>query len=154
TVPRTISIRNPEATLHPDKDTAKQVRNDAPKRTAEYTPRQLKAAWESFMASRPTQHILVNTMRASRPEPHESTPHLYTVTVENKGQKELLETEMPDLLETIHNSLENDLVAFEVLINQGPSSPSTWSEREIIQYLAQEYPKVARMMKEFKLSLT
>ncbi len=154
TIPHTISIRNPEATLHQKTAGEPQVRNDIPKRTADYTPGQLKDVWESFMASKPTQHILVNTMRASRPVPHGSVPYLYTVTVENPGQKELLEGVMTELLEVIHNSLNNDLIAFEILINQGPSSPSTWSEREIIRYLAEEYPKVARMMKEFKLSLT
>lgn len=154
-VPHTISISNPEATLHPsDANSGTQIKSDAPRRTSAYTPEQLKAAWESYMASMPTERILVNTMRASRPVPNDSTPHLYSVTVENPDQKERLETRMPELLDHIHNRLDNDLVTFEILINQGPSSPSTWSEREIIKYLAEEYPKVARMMKEFKLSLT
>lgn len=66
----------------------------------------------------------------------------------------MLEAEMPVLLEHIHNALDNDFVTFEIALNQGVSSPSTWSEREIVAYMSESYPNMKKFMKELKLSLT
>lgn len=153
TLPHTLSISNPEATLHTGNETA-TVAADRPRRTGRYTAEQLSDAWEAYMAANPTHHILVNTMRASHPAAADGRPEVYTVTVENPTQKELLETEMPKLLAHIHDALGNDEVTFEVLLNQGATSPSTWSEREIIAYLAEEYPNMKKFMTKLKLSLT
>lgn len=151
-VPHTISIRNPEATLHPESGTA-TVAAAEPSRSAKYSPEQLLAAWDAYKDAHPKSHILVNTMRASRPEASDR-PDVYTVTVENQGQKEMLEAEMPSLLAHVHDALDNDFVAFDIVLNQGASSPSTWSEREIVAYMSEQYPNVKKLMTKLKLSLT
>jgi len=152
TVPHTISISNPETTLHP-RQAEPQVRNESMMRDSNYTASQLSDAWKSYMAANPTRHILVNTMRASFPVAAEGKQHLYNVTVENPAQKEMLEAEMPALLAYIHDTLVNDHISFEIALNQGAPSPSTWSEREIVKFMAEEYPNVRKCMEKLKLSL-
>lgn len=152
-VPHTISIRqqageNTGETARESADTVTDRRN------GEYTPGQLDKAWESYMALVPTQRILVNTMRASRPSPVDGTPHLYTVTVENPAQLEMLQGVMGQLLSHLRDTLSNDLVRLEVVLNQGATSPSTWSEREVIEYMCAEHQNVRKIITALKLSLT
>ena len=105
------------------------------------------------MAQRPTERILVNTMRACPPHPVDGRPDLYLITVENPAQRDMMNDQLPTLLRHIHDSLQNDLIAFEIDINEGVSSPATWNEREVIAYMQQSSPSVAEFFRKFKLTL-
>ena len=93
-------------------------------------------------------------MRASKPVENPDKKHCYTVTIEIETQREKLEEEMPNLLKFIHDKLSNDHITFELELNDGPSSPSTWSEREIIAHLSEENPNFKKFVQALKLSLT
>ena len=110
--------------------------------------------WKNYMNDRRSEHILANTMRASRPvQDTGKDPFYYTVTVEIEQQRELLLAELPRLLSYLHDGLNNDFITLDILINDGPSSPSTWNEREILAFLQRERPHMDRFIKSLKLSL-
>lgn len=154
--PRTMSIRSRTASDTSTSTTAETATSApmVPSRTAPYTQEALMGAWNSFMAAQTGQHILINTMRACPPVAADpASPHRYIITVENPTQSELLAEWMPRLLTHVRDTLSNDMVTMELAINQGKSSPSTWNEREIVEYMATEYPAIGKMIKELKLSL-
>ncbi|MCM1450528.1 MAG: DNA polymerase III subunit gamma/tau [Clostridiales bacterium] len=152
-VPHTISIRL-STTSRQAENNAATVVQESPRRNGKYTPEMLAQAWESYMSIDPTRRILVNTMRASRPIPIEGGPDRYTITVENPAQLDMMNSEMPQLLAHLHDALGNDMVALEVRLNQGATSPSTWSEREVIEYMCKEHENVKKLISTLKLSLT
>ncbi|MDE5608226.1 MAG: DNA polymerase III subunit gamma/tau [Muribaculaceae bacterium] len=154
-VPHTISI-NPAA-RHAEAKASASVSSEASAaagpRSDAYTLDRLNRAWGEYMAQRPTERILVNTMRACPPQPVEGKPDLFVITVENPAQRDLMTDQLPSLLKHIHDSLGNDLIAFEIAINEGVSSPATWNEREVIAYMQESSPAVAEFFKKFKLTL-
>ena len=150
----TISIRNGSAAMRQEQTDTTPVEDNRPKRDSAYTPDQLVAAWKEYMMIDPTKRILHNTMRASLPVPSDDRPNVFVVTIENKTQRDELDREMPALLTFIHDHLANDHVTFDIEFNQGASSPSTWNEREIIEYLMTENKNFKKFAQALKLSLT
>ena len=150
--PHTISISGPIVSHteapKPVDDTTK------PSRTDSYTFDQLQQAWDAYMNLDPTRHILVNTMRANHPVADENEKDLFRVVVQNPGQLETFGDEIPALCKFIRDRLSNDNISFKLELNQGPTSPATWSEREIINYWVSEYANMKKFMVELKLSLT
>lgn len=122
-------------------------------RTESYTDTDIQRAWDNFMAARPTEHILVNTMRASRPQ-LSATPHTFTVTVENHVQHEMLGAVMPELLAAVRDAASNDSITFVIEENEGTGSPRTWNEREILAYLSENRPAIKSFIHDLKLTLT
>lgn len=103
------------------------------------------------MNSRPTERILVNTMRASFPERIEGDK--YKMKVENEKQAELMTQAMPALLNEIRDSLSNDRFSLTIEINQGQSSPHTWNDREVMAYVQEKVPALNDFINTFKLTL-
>ena len=151
----TISITGKDRQAEADNGkSATESNAPVPTRRERYDHEKLIELWKKYMADRPKEHILVNTMRASRPvEIPEGDPFHYTVTVEIEQQRELLMAEMPRLLAYLHDGLKNDFITLDILINDGPSSPSTWNEREVLAFLQKERPHIDRFVKSLKLSL-
>jgi len=126
--------------------------SNAGNRDNPYTPEALKSAWEAFMASHPTERILVNTMRMSRPRPT-ATPHAYTITVENDIQQELMNREMPAILAALRDSLDNDRITIAVDKSDGPGATSTWSEREVLAKMLETTPALKKFIEDLRLNI-
>ncbi len=93
------------------------------------------------MSAHPTQHILVNTMRASFPTAADpAAPHSYTVMVENEKQREEMAANMPAILAMLRDTLGNDLITITVNLNQGESSPHTWNELQVLRHMLDANP--------------
>lgn len=113
----------------------------------------LLGAWREFAASRPTQHILVNTMRASLPAQGEQASDEWIVTVENSAQQLELNKVMNDLQSHLRSAVENDMLTITVTINTGETSRRTWNDREVMARLIAERPEVKKFVNDFKLIL-
>lgn len=147
----TISIRRgAAATESSAKAAAPTVA--ASKRESAYTIDDLNRAWDAYASARPTMHILVNTMRASRPTVTDK-PHLYSVKVENEMQRDVLHHAMPEMLGMLRNTLQNDSIALEITINQGETARHTWNDREVYAKMLEERPGIKRLAEELKLTL-
>lgn len=113
----------------------------------------LLAAWREFAAARPTQHILVNTMRASQPAQPKEGSDEWVVTVENSAQQLELNKVMNDLQAHLRSAVENDMLTIAVNINTGETSRRTWNDREVMARLIEERPEVKKFINDFKLIL-
>lgn len=126
--------------------TAVQTRESA------FSQDDLERVWDGFAAARPTMHILVNTMRASRPVATD-TPFAYTVTIENEMQRDVLQQAMPELLASVRDILSNDRITFNLAINRGETARHTWNDREVLARMLEERPGIKRLADELKLTL-
>ena len=116
-----------------------------------YNRDQLNKAWQDFIKSRPTEHILINTMRASFPAQIEG--HTYKMMVENEMQLNVMEQATPSLLSFMRNALENDHFNLTVELNQGSASPHTWSEREVLSHMIESIPTLKGFIDDLGLTL-
>lgn len=126
---------------------------EAPKRDTPFTAKQFDDAWEKYMALNPKAHVLCNTMRASVPRRNGDTPEM-TMTVANQPQVDVMEQELPALLQFLRNTLNNDLISINVQINEDPDSPSSWNDRELLRHMVDSNPHMADFITDFDLSIS
>lgn len=116
-----------------------------------YTIDALRVAWHRYAELNPTQHIIINTMRASLPVPTEGDR--FTVTVENAMQRDTMLQHLPAITTLVHDMLLNDNIAFTIDINQGESAPHTWNEHKLLDYMKQKRPALAGIISTLNLKL-
>ena len=148
--PASFSISQPAATNVASEPSA-SFSTPAALRDEAFDNDALHAAWQRFMDARPTERILVNTMRASFPQCKEGRNYL--MMVENEKQSELMAQAMPELLSFIRDALRNDHFTLAVEINQGEASPHTWNDREVMDHMLETIPALSEFVDTFKLSV-
>lgn len=116
-----------------------------------YSLDDVKEAWYAFMDSRPGEHILVNTMRASMPVQVEGDR--FKIVVENRVQTEMMSSMTPTIEVFMRERLKNDCWSMAVEENQGVGSPQTWNEREILTKLIEDNENVRKLVSALKLTL-
>ena len=131
------------------------VQQAAALRRAPFTHEQLLAAWERYMAANPKAHLLVNTMRAHQPVPGNdaSAPEQFVVTVVNPGQVEVLNNEKPQLLPVMRAELGNDYFDFRIEVDENASSPTAWSDRDVLNHMVEHSPHLAQFINDLKFTL-
>lgn len=124
----------------------------------------LRTAWKHFIESHPTEHVLINTMRAAMPVPAECQPdaattpdglftaRTYDVIVENPIQVAEVNDRMQEILALINDELQNDHIIFNVRAHEGPSSPQTWNEHQVLESMVTNHPDFALFIDALKLT--
>ena len=149
--PRSFSInRTSRADATPAASTAGQAQPSALRETP-YTLEQLNRAWDTYIAAHPTEHILVNTMRAGRPVIVEGNS--LKMLVENEIQQATVTEAMLSILQHLRDTLANDRITLVTEINQGAASPHTWNEREVLAHMVENTPALRDFIDDFKLSI-
>ncbi|MBD5247310.1 MAG: DNA polymerase III subunit gamma/tau [Barnesiella sp.] len=120
-------------------------------RTNRYTDQQVEAAWDSFAAARPTEHILINSMRSCRPR--RTADDTYDVALENEIQTEEFRERLEPLLTHIRDAISNDNFRITLSINQSGPAPRIWNDREILAHLTSVSPEVVKLIDKFNLKL-
>ena len=146
--PRTLSLKGG---LKNAQETAQTTINKQD-RNNNFSDAAIGTAWETYISAHPTAHILINTMRTARPQRIEGTR--FVITVENPGQVDLMNNAMPDIISYLANQLSNDHISFEIVINEGESSPHVWNAREVLTHLIQESPNMKTFVERFELTLS
>ncbi len=113
----------------------------------------LMAIWHRYAAERPKQHLLVNTMRQAPPKRLDPRGEVFTVTVENQGQVDLLTAEMPELLNIARSELRNDYIEFEINVSDKALAPTAWTDRDLLAHMVENHPGTADFIRTLKLSL-
>lgn len=144
---RTFSRPNQAANIS---ETGHQA-TSSPQRRADYTDDALKSAWHSYMAAHPTDHILVNAMRAHFLQ--NAGNGLYTFILDNAIQEQIVAEALPELTAHLRNSLSNDTITLKVEINQGESSPLTWSDHEVLDRMIENAPVLREFIDKFRLTI-
>lgn len=120
-------------------------------RSKPFSDEALVNAWNEYMATHPQAHILVNTMRAAAPT--RTSPVRFAITVQNGMQLNLMEECRRDIMEFIHNALENDAVDFDVSVNTEASPRHTLTDPELLEKMKAEAPVLSRLIDDFNLHL-
>lgn len=120
-------------------------------RATAFTQDALNNAWQGFINEHPTEHILINTMRASYPTREEG--NTYKIMVENEMQRNIVAQATPAILRHIHDALQNDHFNLTVEINQGEASPHTWSERQVLNHMVENSPALKSLIEDLRLTL-
>lgn len=152
--PRKVGLKVPKISLKGGVKNAETVAHTVAKqqdRNNNFSDQALDSAWETYISSHPTAHILINTMRVSRPRRVDGTR--FVIMVENPGQVDLMKNALPDIIAYLANQLSNDHISFEITINEGESSPYVWNSREVFAYMLQETPHMQEFVKRFGLTL-
>lgn len=136
---------------NPAQTAASTATQAARNRTGAYTDQQVEAAWDAFANARPTEHILINTMRACRPR--HTAPDTYDVALENDIQKEEFRSHLDPLLTHIRDAIGNDNFNITLSINQSGPAPRIWNDREILNHLTSVSPEVVKLIDRFNLKL-
>lgn len=152
---RRTGLKTPNISLKGGLKKAEDVAQAAVKqqdRNNNFSDQALDSAWETYISSHPTAHILINTMRVARPQRIEG--NRFVIMVENPGQVELMKNALPDIISYLANQLSNDHISFEITINEGESSPYVWNSREVFAHMLQEVPHMQELVKRFDLTLS
>lgn len=120
-------------------------------RTATYSDQQVLDAWKGYIAAHPTEHVLINTMRAGQPT--RISGDIFEVMVENPGQVDTMQQSMPEILQTLRDAASNDNITITLRINEGESPAHTWNEREVLNHMIETMPKLRAFIDDFKLTL-
>lgn len=124
----------------------------APRRTKPFTPADFVKAWNRFIDTNTSEHILVNAMRVGEITPG-GAPGRFTVTVENDVIAGAITQRMPDVLNALRETLDNDEVEIEIAIDASAASTMTLNEREVLARMVENTPVLRNFITTLKLSL-
>lgn len=142
--------RTPDASAPAD-TTAPSATAATAHRTARYTDADVEAAWDAYAAARPTEHILVNTMRACRPVNRGND--IYDVALDNDIQIEEFSRLHDRLVAHIRNAVANDNFNLTFSKNMSGPKPTIWNDHEILANLTSKSPEIVKLIDKFNLKL-
>lgn len=116
-----------------------------------FTSENLLAAWGDFIAANPTQHILVNAMRASTPQ--RVTEEAYRIVVDHPAQQQAFESAMPRLLEFMRRRVKNDMLTLRVEINDTPVEARQLLPQEFLRQTIEGNPSLAKLLSDLDAEL-
>ncbi len=137
-----------QATTGPSCTDAAEARTH---RTASYTDEQVNAAWDAYAAARPTERILINTMRACRPR--NMGNDTYDVALENEIQTAEFRNRLVELLPYMRDAISNDNFNITLSINESGPAPTIWNDREILAHITSVSPEIVKLIDKFNLKL-
>ena len=120
-------------------------------RNSPYVDSSVHNFWMSYIHAHSTAHLLINVMRNSLPARVEGD--LFRVEVENDIQLGLLNENLHDIIVFMRDQLLNDNFSIETAIKDGPASPKTWSEREVLDYMKRTHTHFDKLVDDLKLTL-
>lgn len=121
-------------------------------RNTPYTDDTLLKAWNSFMEAHPKEHILVNTMRASRPAA--TSPGVYNIVVDNEHQMQLVQQWLPEITRTVRDYLKNDNFNLTVEKHEGELAPLAWNQREVLEHMVEGTPALRDFIRDLGLTIS
>ena len=103
------------------------------------------------MEEHSSEVLLVNTMRKA--VPGRTAPDTYTVVVENDVQSGILMQGMLEILTFMRKKIRNDRFNIVTEVTDGPGSPKTWTEQEVLADIRRRNSDFADFVDDFKLTL-
>ncbi len=147
-------LRTPELSLkrtaHPEAQ-AVSVATAHDLRSTPYTDDAVANFWQSYIQTHSTARLLVNIMRNCSPV--RIAGDSFRVEVENDIQLNLLADNLNDITSYLRDNILNDNFTLEAAIKDGPSSPKTWTEREVLEHMKRTNPEFSSFVDDFNLTL-
>jgi DNA polymerase-3 subunit gamma/tau len=148
-------LRTPELslrkTLTRPEDAVDAAAPHADVRSASYTDAAVTDSWQSYIQSHNTARLLINIMRNCSPV--RTGDDSFRVEVENDIQLNLLNDNLSDITSYLRDAVINDNITLDAVIKNGPSSPKTWTEREVLDHMKRTNPDFGAFVDDFNLTL-
>ena len=116
-----------------------------------YTEQQLLDAWQQYIEKHPHEHLVINTMRISKPK--RIADNQFEITVQNAGQVSFMNNALTHILDFLRKQLSNDDVTLSVVLDESMPAPKIMTERELIEDIKKRHPEFNDLLDDFKLSL-
>ena len=117
-----------------------------------FTNEQLLDAWQAYIDQHPHEHLVINTMRTSKP--NRLTDTQLEITVQNIGQVNFINNALPHILDFLRNKLANDAITIDIKLDESMPAPKILTERELIEEIKTRRPEFNDFLEDFKLTLT
>lgn len=140
-------IERPAEAQKQDTATAETTRNEA------FSDEAFAKEWNGFINANPTQHIIINTMRACLPVRKDNSSAQFTMMVENTLQEDQMKDVMPMLLKHMRNALANDNITIELMVKDAADSPMSWNQREVLAHIIDKHPGLGELINTLELKL-
>lgn len=147
-------LQTPGLSLHltPKADTKQsEAKDPVSKRQNKYTDDAVANIWQSYINSHPSARLIVNVMRNCTPR--RVGEDRYKAEVENDVQLNLMTDNLMDIMQYMRDGLCNDDFRLDIVVKDGPSSPKTWTEREVLEHMRKSNPTFAGFVDDFNLTL-
>ena len=143
---RRTSLKVPHLTLGGRVDNSGNIVTDhqpvGSHRSTQFTDDDVIKAWHGYAQTHPTEHVLINAMRTSNPvRRNDSTT--FDVVMVNQIQVDTINACITDLLVHMRDTLQNDSFNIVVSVSDGPPSPDTWNEHEVLKYMLENKPNLS-----------
>ena len=140
-------IEHPAEEKRPDTTTTATLRNET------FSDEAFGKAWNAFIDANPTQHIIINTMRACPPTRKDASSTHYTMKVENNLQEDQMENVLSLLLRHLHDTLANDNITLDFMVKDAADSPMSWNQREVLAHIIDKHPRLRELIDTLELKL-
>ena len=116
-----------------------------------FTDKQLLEVWQDYIVKHPHEHLIINTMRTSKPR--RITDTQLEISVQNAGQVSFMNNALPHILDFVRKGLSNDDIGLTVVLDESMPAPKIMTERELIEDIKTRHPEFNDMLDDFKLTL-
>lgn len=140
-------IEQPPEAKRTDTTAAATLRNEP------FSDEAFDKAWKVFIDANPTQHIIINTMRACPPTRKDASSTHFTMSVENTLQEDQMKDVMPTLLKHLHDALSNDNITIDFTVKDAKDSPMSWNQREVLAHIVDKHPGLRDLIDTLELKL-
>lgn len=149
-------LRTPGLSINrkPVKEAEVQTGNDVRPdrmRASRFTDEQFADAWKQFIQTHPTEHLLINAMRMTRPR--RISDNLFGATVESEAIRDSLQLSMSELLAYLRDKLSNDSVGLQVELNKEQASVTSLTDSEVYALMRKNHPYLNVMIDDLHLTL-
>lgn len=138
---------------HPAEEKRSDTTTTATLRNETFSDEAFGKAWNAFIDANPTQHIIINTMRACPPTRKDASSTHYTMKVENNLQEDQMKNIMSLLLRHLHDTLANDNITLDFMVKDAADSPMSWNQREVLAHIIDKHPRLRELIDTLELKL-
>ena len=120
-------------------------------RREDFTPQQLQAAWQDYIAQHPHEQVVISSMRTAQLNKVNDT--LYEVTVAGQAQSESITSNKNKIMTFLRNAVGNDMLALDIKLTEDISEHRIWTPREIVEGIKQHNSHFVPFIESFQLGL-
>ena len=145
---RSLRVSLKKSTKEENSDTLIQSKQEL--KQAPFTQEDLSKCWADFAKN--SEEVYFKSMfQYCQPTLKEN--FLIEITVINPEQDRKFKEELTNIKDYLSKRLQNDLLSFEIRMNENNSSESIFTNKEKYDYLLNKNPNLGLLVKEFNLRL-
>lgn len=135
-----------------DAAAARHAEPKAENRDNPFDDRAFGNAWQDFMTSNPTQHILISAMRTARLS--RTDAHTVNAMVDHPAGIQAFESQMRQLLTFLRERLSNDFLSLTVTLDDSPDPHKKLAPAEFLKKIVATNPDIAGFLRHIDAELS